>query len=216
MNLLPIFPLNIVVFPEERLNLHIFEPRYKQLIKECFEEKKEFGIPTVLKSGLSEIGTSVEILRIEKEYENGDLDVKTRGVRIFRILEVIKDLPDKLFSGAIVKYPENTSQGIQKKMQIIMNEVRYFHQLLEVSKEYKLSDAELTTYDIAHHVGMSLEQEYEFLNLLREDQRQEYIQRHLKKLIPTIMELQNLKERIQLNGHFRRLSVEDTDPKNED
>ncbi len=216
MNLLPIFPLNIVVFPEERLNLHIFEPRYKQLIKECFEEKKEFGIPTVLKSGLSEIGTSVEILRIEKEYENGDLDVKTRGVRIFRILEIIKDLPDKLFSGAIVKYPENTSQGIQKKMQIIMNEVRYFHQLLEVSKEYKLSDAELTTYDIAHHVGMSLEQEYEFLNLLREDQRQEYIQRHLKKLIPTIMELQNLKERIQLNGHFRRLSVEDTDPKNED
>lgn len=216
MNLLPIFPLNIVVFPEERLNLHIFEPRYKQLIKECFEEKKEFGIPTVLKSGLSEIGTSVEILRIEKEYENGDLDVKTRGVRIFRILEVIKELPDKLFSGAIVKYPDNASQGIQKKMQIIMNEVRYFHQLLEVSKEYKRSDAELSTYDIAHHVGMSLEQEYEFLNLLREDQRQEYIQRHLKKLIPTIMELQNLKERIQLNGHFRRLSVEDTDPKNED
>ena len=97
-----------------------------------------------------------------------------------------------------------------------MNEVRYFHQLLEVSKEYKRADIELSTYDIAHHVGMSLEQEYEFLNLLREDQRQEYIQRHLKKLIPTIMELQNLKERIQLNGHFRRLSIEDTDPKNED
>lgn len=216
MNLLPIFPLNIVVFPEERLNLHIFEPRYKQLIKECFAEKKEFGIPTVLKSGMSEIGTTVEILRIEKEYDNGDLDVKTRGVRVFRILEVIKNLPDKLFSGAIVNYPDNTSQGIHKKMQIIMNEVRYFHQLLEVSKEYKRADIELSTYDIAHHVGMSLEQEYEFLNLLREDQRQEYIQRHLKKLIPTIMELQNLKERIQLNGHFRRLSIEDTDPKNED
>lgn len=216
MNLLPIFPLNIVVFPEERLNLHIFEPRYKQLIKECFAEKKEFGIPTVLKSGMSEIGTTVEILRIEKEYDNGDLDVKTRGVRVFRILEVIKNLPDKIFSGAIVNYPDNASQGIQKKMQIIMNEVRYFHQLLEVSKEYKRADIELSTYDIAHHVGMSLEQEYEFLNLLREDQRQEYIQRHLKKLIPTIMELQNLKERIQLNGHFRRLSIEDTDPKNED
>jgi hypothetical protein len=65
-------------------------------------------------------------------------------------------------------------------------------------------------------VGMSLDQEYEFLNLLREDQRQEYIQRHLKNIIPTIVELQKLKERIQLNGHFRKLSIDDTDAKMED
>jgi hypothetical protein len=70
-------------------------------------------------------------------------------------------------------------------------------------------DEDMTTYDIAHHVGMSLEQEYELLLLLREDQRQEYIQRHLKAIIPTIVELQHLKERIQLNGHFKKLSIDE-------
>ncbi len=49
-NFIPIFPLGIVVFPGEDLNLHVFEPRYKQLITDCFGEKKPFGIPTVLKS----------------------------------------------------------------------------------------------------------------------------------------------------------------------
>lgn len=213
---IPIFPLNIVVFPNEKLNLHIFEPRYKQLIRECYQEKKHFGIPTVLKNGIAEMGTTVEIIQIDKEHENGDMDIRTRGVDVFKILEVIKQIPEKMYGGAIVNYPDNQIQGIPHKMQAIMNEVRYFHQLLEVSKSYPSDIATMSTYDIAHHVGMGLDQEYEFLNLLREDQRQEYIQRHLKNIIPTIVELQKLKERIQLNGHFRKLSVDDTDLKMED
>lgn len=208
-NFIPIFPLNIVVFPGEQLNLHIFEPKYKQLIRECYDEKKQFGIPTVLNGSISETGALVRILSIEKEHENGEMDIKTEGVKVFNILEIIKEIPDKLYSGAIVSYPENIETGIDFKMKKILQEVRYFHELLEVNKEYKKGDDTLCTYDIAHHVGMSLEQEYEFVNLMREDQRQEYIQRHLKKIIPTIEELQNLKKRIQMNGHFRKLSIED-------
>src|SRR4051812_4886254 len=103
----PIFPLDIVVFPGELLNLHIFEPRYKQLINECFADKKPFGIPTVLKNGLSEIGTSVEVLEIVKVYDDGKMDVRTKGLEVFRILEIVKEIPDKLFSGAIVNFPLN-------------------------------------------------------------------------------------------------------------
>lgn len=215
-NFIPLFPLNIVVYPNEDLNLHIFEERYKQLIKECFEEKKKFGIPTVLKTGIAEMGTTVEILSIEKVHENGELDIKTKGREVFKILEVIHEIPNKLFMGAIVNYPENNQKGIQTKMNSILEEMRYFHELLEVSKKYKIQDENILSYDIAHHVGMSLEQEYEFLNLLREDQRQEYIHRHLSQIIPSIKELQNLKHRIQLNGHFRKLSIDDTDTKNSD
>ena len=210
-NFIPIFPLNIVVFPGEQLNLHIFEPKHKQLIKECFLQKKMFGIPTVLKGNMGETGTAVEIISIEKEHENGEMDIKTLGIKLFKVLEIIKEIPDKLYSGAIVTYPENIERGIEKKMKMILEEVRHFHDLLEVNKEYKKTDDMLCTYDIAHHVGMSLEQEYEFATLLREDQRQEYIQRHLKKIIPTIEELKNLKKRIQMNGHFRKLSIEDID-----
>ncbi|MBK8145829.1 MAG: LON peptidase substrate-binding domain-containing protein [Bacteroidetes bacterium] len=210
-NFIPLFPLNIVVYPGEQLNLHIFEPRYKQLIQECFQDKKPFGIPTVLQGQISEMGTLVDILSIEKEHENGEMDIITTGVKVFTLLEIIKDIPNKLFMGGIVTYPNNVAVGIDHKMNNILETLRYFHQLLELTKEYKKEDADLTTYDIAHHVGMSLEQEYELLQLLREDQRQEYIQRHLKKIIPTIEELKNLKKRIQMNGHFRKLSIEDLD-----
>jgi Lon protease-like protein len=206
---IPIFPLNIVVFPGEKLNLHIFEPRYKQLIRECFDQKKPFGIPSVFNDKISDMGTSIEILSIEKEHENGNMDVKTKGIAVFEVLEMVKTVPDKLYSGAIVSYPPNDFIGIQTKMSKILNELRYFHQLLEVSKNYSKADSELCVYDIAHHAGMSTEQEYELLQLLREDQRQEYLQRHLKNIIPTITELQNLKDRIQLNGHFRKLSIDD-------
>src|SRR3990170_4384900 len=104
-NFIPIFPLSIVIYPFEKLHLHIFEPRYKQLIKECFEGKKPFGIPTVLKNNLQDIGTLVEVAEIVHEYENGEMDINTQGIKVFRTLEVIKKVPEKLYSGAIVNYP---------------------------------------------------------------------------------------------------------------
>jgi Lon protease-like protein len=65
-NFIPIFPLGIAVFPYEKLNLHIFEPRYKQLINDTIQSKKPFGIPVVLNGKISEIGTLVEVVEISK------------------------------------------------------------------------------------------------------------------------------------------------------
>jgi len=65
-NFIPIFPLNIVVYPGENLNLHIFEPRYKQLINECHVAKKPFGIPTVIDNKVQEFGSMVEITELPK------------------------------------------------------------------------------------------------------------------------------------------------------
>ncbi|HEY6082739.1 MAG TPA: peptidase S16, partial [Chitinophagaceae bacterium] len=64
------------------------------------------------------------------------------------------------------------------------------------------------SYDVAHHAGLSLEQEYEMLQLMDELHRLEYLKRHLKKVIPLMSEMENLKERVKLNGHFRNLSME--------
>src|SRR5882672_3705135 len=103
-NFIPIFPLGIVVYPGENLNLHIFEPRYKQLIKECHELKKPFGIPTVIEEHMKDFGSLVMITEISTVYDNEELDIKTTGEKVFRILEIIKSVPDKLYSGAIVNY----------------------------------------------------------------------------------------------------------------
>ncbi len=205
-NFIPIFPLGIVVYPGESLNLHIFEPRYKQLINECYSQKKQFGIPTVIESRLQDFGSLVEIVEISKMHENGEMDIKTKGSKIFRILEIINEVPEKLYSGAIVNYPETNEEGNGELMKKVVNSIRELHKLLKIDKDFKKEDEELKAYDVAHHVGLSLNEEYEMLHLLQERQRQEYLKRHLAKVIPLVAEMEQLKEKIKLNGHFRNLS----------
>ena len=211
-NFIPIFPLGIVVYPGEKVHLHIFEPRYKQLVLECKETDKPFGVPTVLNNRLQEIGTLVQISDIVQTYDNGEMDIKTQGLKVFRILEVIKSVPDKLYSGAIVNYPENeVDEGNRKLMQNVIRGVKELHRLLNISKDFKKPEEELKSYDVAHHAGLSLEEEYELLGLMKELQRQEYLKRHLHKVLPMLMEMEQLKEKVKLNGHFRNLSALDLD-----
>ena len=205
-NFVPIFPLGIVVYPGESLNLHIFEPRYKQLINECYAENRPFGIPSIIDDRLQDYGTVVRITEITSVQENGEMDIKTQGDKVFRILEVIKEIPEKLYSGAIVNYPPNHEHGSAEVMRRVINSIRELYRLLKVEKDFKKKDEELNTYDIAHHVGMSLQEEYEFLNLMHERQRQEYLKRHLTKVIPLVAEMETLKEKVKLNGHFKNLS----------
>jgi uncharacterized protein len=204
-NFIPIFPLGIVVFPGENLNLHIFEPRYKQLISECHQTKKPFGIPTVIGESIQDFGSLAEIIEISRLYENGEMDVRSRGVKVFRVLEVIKEIPDKLYSGAIVNYPDNYEKGNPEVMRKVMNSIRDLHEILKVKKDFKKPDEQMSCYDVAHDVGFSLEEEYELLRLLDERQRQEYLKRHLTKVIPMVAGMEQLKEKIKLNGHFKNL-----------
>jgi Lon protease-like protein len=204
-NFVPIFPLGIVVYPGEKLNLHIFEPRYKQLITECYAEAKPFGIPTVLSNGVSETGTLVEITKIAEVYGDGKMDIQTRGLKVFRILEVVKDIPEKLYSGAIVNYPVNNETGRKEMMQKVLIAIRQLHRLLNVTKDFGKPDELLNSYDVAHHAGLSLDQEYELLGLLQEMQRLEYLKRHLNAVLPLIVGMETLKEKIQLNGHYKEL-----------
>ncbi len=204
-NFIPIFPLSIVVYPGEPLNLHIVEPRYKQLVNECKEQNKAFGIPAVLNNGVADMGTLVKIISIEKTYEDGKMDIRIEGLQVFRILEVIKEIPDKLYSGAIVTYPGNQLTLLPHRMQKLMKALRELHRHLKIEKDFTKPDPQLSSYDIAHHAGLSLNEEYELLSLMQEDQRLEYLKRHLAKVVPVVAEMESLKERVKLNGHFKEL-----------
>lgn len=205
-NFIPIFPLGIVVYPGEELNLHIFEPRYKQLIQECSKNGKQFGIPTVINNKVNEMGTLMQLTEISKLYDNGEMDIKTKGIKVFRILEVVKEVPDKSYSGAIVNYPDNEEQGNRALMASVIKGIRELHNVLKVNKDFKKPDEELWSYDVAHHAGLSLQEEYELLQLMQELQRQEYLKRHIVKVLPLLSEMETLKERVKLNGHFKNLS----------
>ena len=204
-NFIPIFPLGIVVFPGEQVNLHIFEPRYKQLITECYTENRPFGIPAVVGEKVQDYGTLVRVVDIKQVYEDGKMDIVTRGEEVFRMLELVKSIPDKLYSGAIVTYPENDTRSASRQMANIIASIYELHRLLRIEKKFTKPDEELNSYDVAHHAGLTIEQELELLQLMREDQRQEYLKRHLQQVIPIIQEMESLKERVKLNGHFREL-----------
>jgi Lon protease-like protein len=202
-NFIPIFPLSIVVFPGEEVNLHIFEPRYKQLVKECFSDVKPFGIPCIINNQVGESGTLVKVVEIVKVYDSGEMDIRTKGVSVFRILEIIKRIPDKLYSGAIVHYPNLNENGSKSLMEKVLERLREMHRLLKITKPFNNPDEKLSAYDIAHHAGLSIEEEYELLGLTQEIQRQEYLKRHLNKIISILTETEALKEKIKLNGHFK-------------
>jgi uncharacterized protein len=204
-NFIPLFPLSIVVFPGEELNLHIFEPRYKQLINDCFAAKKPFGIPTVINNVVMESGTLVDIVEITKVYDDGQMDIKTKGSLVFKILEQIQELPEKLYHGAIVTYPATKYIGSPSLMVKIIESIRELHVLLQVNKNFKKTDADLCSFDVAHHTGMTIEEEYQLLEFENELHRQEFIKRHLVKVLAMMGQMNMLKEKIQLNGHFKNL-----------
>jgi Lon protease-like protein len=205
INFIPIFPLSTVVFPGEELNLHIFEPRYIELINECNRTKKPFGVPVVVKSKVEEMGTLVEIKEVAKVYDDGKLDIRTTGLTVFRILEIVKELPEKMYSGAIVDYPRNDTTRNGALVKRTVKAIKELHRLLNVSKDFYKPEEQLISYDLAHHAALSLEEEYELLGLLREDQRMEYLKRHLNKVLPSIAGIEDLQKRAKRNGHFREL-----------
>lgn len=163
-------------------------------------------MPVVINNKMQEMGTLLEIIEISKEYKTGEMDIKTRGTKVFRILEVIDSVPEKLYSGAIVSYPHNHEHGKRLVMNKLLASIQELHQLLNVEKPLKKSQEELWSYDVAHTVGLKLEEEYEFLTLMNELQRQEYLKRHLAKVIPVVAEMESLKDKIKMNGHFKNIS----------
>ena len=90
-SLLPIFPLELVLLPGVPLPLHIFEPRYKEMIAECLAQKKPFGVVRASSEGVAEIGCTAEIMSVTKKYDDGRMDILTRGVERFEVIQVNDD-----------------------------------------------------------------------------------------------------------------------------
>ena len=203
--LLPLFPLQLVVFPDEKLNLHIFEPRYKQLINECESDNITFGIPSYIEDEVMKVGTEMELVSIEKKYPNGEMDVRTRGVGIFRMDEYMQVTPGKLYAGAYIEEIENDMEGDFLLSERVLEKVGTLFDLLNINKAIPENDENFKIYDIAHHIGLNLSQEYNLLRIYQEKLRLRFVYDHLEKLIPIVSEMENLRKRVQMNGHFKNI-----------
>jgi ATP-dependent protease La (LON) substrate-binding domain len=202
---LPLFPLQLVCYPNEKLNLHIFEPRYQQLVKDTLIMDSSFGIPTVIDGVLQDIGTEVRLLGVDETYEDGRMDIRTIGVGIFTLNDFENPLPDKLYAGGsvspIITYPEESDFVHQA----ILLRLKELYTLLEVDIDLKLNNFLPLSYQVAHKIGFSISQEYQLLCTTHEAERQALVLEHLNKVVPILDEMDKAKERIKLNGHFKHL-----------
>jgi Lon protease-like protein len=201
---LPLFPLNLVPFPLEDLNLHIFEPRYRQLINESLDNGTTFGIPVFLDGKLPGFGTEVRVIKLSKRYDDGRMDVQTQGIKVFRIIDFQNPVEMKLYSGGVVElFPE---PEISPSVMVgLLQRVETLYKLLGETHSFDVNKPQPYSFQIAHKIGLSLEEEYSLLKMPTEAERQGFLIQHLERVIGVLQEVERTKERIKLNGHFKNL-----------
>ena len=205
MKLIPLFPLEIVVFPEEKLNLHIFEPRYRQLIEECEAGGHEFGIPYYQKDTVLTYGTCVVLEEIAKTYPDGRMDIRTRGKHPFIVRRFLQKYPQKKYPGGYTEEQLWDRDGQDELYTVIADKIDQLFDVLGVRNDREILKRPFITFEVAHKVGFTQKQEFQFLKIAGEVERQEFMNDHLDRIIPLMSEIQEVKKKIEMNGHFRNL-----------
>lgn len=212
MKFLPLFPLEIIVFPGESLNLHIFEDRYKKLVQSCYEEDMPFGIPAVIEEKVSEYGTAIFIDKIEKVYPNGEMDIRTRGSEVFRVLEFMEQAENVEYPGGIVSFtheytnPDDDGISARETFKILKDLLEDLTRIMQLHKNILPSDKKFVAYKVAHYLNMPLQNEYELLLAKTENERQQLMIKFLRKVLPDIAHRESIRHKINMNGHFKHLN----------
>jgi hypothetical protein len=198
---IPLFPLKMVPFPGEKVNLHVFEPRYKDLINDILDTNKRFGIAPFIKKNI-DYGTLMELTGIKKRYDDGRMDISTRGIKVFKIIKYDNPAEGKSYAEGYVKYLSENEREDPLLKYNLLDKLEEFFKLIDELKNINISE-ELCSYDIIHKIGLPLEYEYEVLKIEGEIERQEYILNYLDQTIPDLQQAEKVKSIIKMNGHFR-------------
>jgi Lon protease-like protein len=181
-SLLPIFPLELVLLPGVPLPLHIFEPRYKEMIAECLEQKKPFGVVRASSEGVAEIGCTAEIMSVTKKYDDGRMDILTRGVDRFEVIQVNED---RTFLQAEISVVEDEPD--KPAAQMVTQSVRLHAEIA------KLAGAEPSGPDehagnlsflLAGSLPLDLDFKQNLLSTLSEAKRLEAVVGYLEAILP--------------------------------
>ncbi len=204
MKRIPLFPLNLVAFPGEDLNLHVFEPRYKQLVNDCIDESSNFGIPSYIDNKI-ELGTEVEIIEVAKTYDDGRMDIRTKAINTFEVKDFWNPWGEKLYAGGEIIYLEQPNEKTDLVLLLKMKElVSQLFAWLQEPNVPNIAKAK-SVYDVGHKIGFKLEEEYELLKMPTENDRLNYTITHLENLLPALERAHIAQERIKQNGHFKHL-----------
>ena len=198
MPLLPLFPLEIVVFPGAPLPLHIFEPRYKEMIGECLSQERPFGMVRAKENALSAIGCSARILTIIKKYEDGRMDIAAEGAQRFEIIQVNQE---RSFLQAEVSFFDDEPSIVSKSaadavVQLHEQLFAVMGQTVEVNR-----DAIYLSYRLAQDLPVDLDFKQTLLEMKSEAERVEILTEYYRATIPKIENSLRVRQRASGNGH---------------
>jgi len=195
----------MVALEGEELRLHIFGPRYKKLIRECMEHHYTFGIPPVIHEELGLNGAEIQLLKIEKTYPAGEMDIVCKVIQRFEILEVFEAEDKNTAATALVStlpFANNEDKELNLRLLDLLQQV---YNLSETPVLHPVSSGD-SIFQYVHKCGLSLEKEEELACLQTASERQLYLLNHLKNLVITMEEIQKMKQLIQRNGHFKKIN----------
>jgi Lon protease-like protein len=205
LNRIPLFPLNIVVFPSSKYPLHIFEERYKKMINKCLSEKTGFGIVTKLDNEISKIGSYVEIEDILQKFDNGEMDIFVVGKGRFFIDNVFTH-PDKYLMAAVSEYEDLTSEV---NPSLLLELQSSFERIIEKTN-FQLEDAfwrnyeqtGLKSFKLAEKSGLSLQQQQSLITFRDENMRVNYLLEHYENLEKQISESPTIRSIVMSDGYI--------------
>jgi Lon protease-like protein len=198
---IPLFPLEVVLFPSMPLPLHIFEPRYRIMIARCINEKIEFGVILVTGTEVAKVGCTAEVVEKLKEYPDGRVDILCEGRALFRLIEILNE---REYQEAIAEYlPEDIlSQDSEKEAQLIERfqvcHAFVFGQPWVVSSR----DDDLSlSFQMAARLPLELEAKQNLLEIREENARQAFLLLRINELLPQLAQRQRLRKIAGGNGH---------------
>lgn len=198
---LPLFPLELVLYPHQRLQLHIFEDRYKEMTARCLARNEPFGVVYVNEGKMADVGSMAWIRRVLARYEDGRMDVQVEGRDRFRVLHLYYQ---EVYITADVETMDEPAEPLNsdEKERAITQHMR----LLELSGQrvrpsiyQHLSDV---SFVLAENAGLTTDQKQQVLEMRSENERLSFLTGHFESILPHVQELEQIRRKIKSNGHF--------------
>lgn len=200
---LPLFPLDLVLYPGEQIPLHIFEERYKELAQYCLEHDVAFGVVWAeAEETIADVGTTARIQEVLTRYEDDRLDIEIIGEERFQVLEVHDDKSYLTADVALIENePVQLDPGLKER--VITQHMRLLELAGRTVRPDLYKNVEGLSYVLAKNAALSKAQKQELLELNSEGERIRYLVDHFETLIPRVEQKEDVHRRIRSNGHFK-------------
>lgn len=194
--ILPYFPLNISLLPGEDIPLRIFEPRYKQLINECFDECTNFGIPFFKDWKIQSFGVECKVKKLVAKNSRGEMVVVVLGVSNFEVVSISDPLPGKLYSGGRI-IPLSDDQPA--KNESLLKLLLYYTENIDPDFLKNMKGSNIMINDIARSLNLSSDDKFLFISLWDNDRKEQFLKSQILYLIKLREQEKMLKNDFYLN-----------------